>query len=137
MDEINDTLADLTEQLGTPAFKRGTPQRAKLDARIAALSARQDELSSAPSEPAGWRFEPTGEVFQDWWAEQDDEAKNIWLRQMDFRFVWRSHTENGRTLLDFFGMDPDHDMSMSLDADQLFGLFADLPRIAQLRVDES
>ncbi len=44
--EIDSTLADLTDQLGSGAFSRGTPQRARLDARIASLAARQAELSA-------------------------------------------------------------------------------------------
>jgi site-specific DNA recombinase len=123
--DINDTLADLADQLGTGVFKRGTPQRAKLDARIAALSARQDELSSVPSQPAGWRFEPTGELFFDWWAEQEDEGKNIWLRQMGFRWVWSSHSdERGRVVVDRF--EQVGELDMDLDADQLFGPIADI-----------
>ncbi len=125
--EVNDLLADLTDQLGTGAFKRGTPQRERLDKRIAALTERQADLSATPNEPAGWRYEPTGELFADWWADQDTEAKNIWLRQMNFRVVYKSHTENGRTILDQFELDGD--LEMNLDADQLFGVFADLPDI--------
>ncbi|UPW09800.1 recombinase family protein [Gordonia terrae] len=124
LDEINDLLSDLTDQLGTAAFKRGTPQRVKLDQRIAALSARQEELSAAPSEPAGWRWESTGELFADWWAEQDVAARNVWLRQMNFRMLWKSHTEASRTVVDEFALDPDNELTMNLDADQLFGLFA-------------
>lgn len=117
--EVNELLADLTDQLGTGVFKRGTPQRAKLDHRIAALSERQAELSSTPSEPAGWRYEPTGEIFADWWEAQDTEARNVWLRQMNFRVVWKSHTEGSRTTVDEFRLDGD--LTMDLDADQLFG----------------
>ncbi|WP_336819489.1 recombinase family protein [Gordonia sp. MMO-8] len=124
LDEINEVLADLTDQLGTGAFKRGTPQRAKLDQRIAALVERQGELSAQPSEPAGWRYEPTGELFSDWWAEQDTEAKNVWLRQMNFRVEWKSHTEGSRTILDDFTLNGD--LEMDLDADQLFGPIWDI-----------
>ncbi|PPJ18436.1 recombinase family protein [Nocardia nova] len=119
LDEVNDTLADLTDQLGTGMFKRGTPQRDRLDQRIAALTARQEELSATPNEPAGWRWEPTGEIFSDWWARQDNEARNVWLRQMGFRVVWTSHTEGTRTVVDEFRLDGD--LSLNLDADQLFG----------------
>ena len=128
--EINDLLADLTDQLGTPAFKRGTPQRAKLDARIAALSARQDQLSSAPSEPAGWRYEGTGETVAEWWRQATTEERNIWLRSVGLRATWRSHTEGGnakgtggRTVLDDFAVDlgaPD------LDADALPEIIAEM-----------
>lgn len=120
LDEVNETLADLTEQLGTGVFKRGTPQRAKLDQRIAALVERQGELSSTPSEPAGWRYEPTGELFSDWWADQDDEAKNVWLRQAGYRVEWRSHQgDNGRTVLDDFTQHGSFDLD--LDGDVLIG----------------
>jgi site-specific DNA recombinase len=124
LSDVNETLADLTDQLGTGMFKRGTPQRAKLDRRIAALSGRQAELSSTPSEPAGWRYEPTGELFSDWWEAQDTEARNVWLRQMNFRVVWKSHTEGSRTLVDEFRLDGD--LTMDLDADALFGPMVDL-----------
>ncbi|WP_124712547.1 hypothetical protein [Mycolicibacterium nivoides] len=117
--EVNELLADLTDQLGTGMFKRGTPQRAKLDHRTAALSERQAELSSTPSEPAGWRYEPTGEIFADWWEAQDTEARNVWLRQINFRVVWKSHTEGSRTTVDEFRLDDN--LAMDLDADQLFG----------------
>jgi site-specific DNA recombinase len=122
--EVNNTLADIADQLGTPAFRRGTPQRARLDARIAALSARQAELSSTPTEPAGWRYEPTGELFSDWWEASDNEARNVWLRQMDFRVVWKSHSEGTRTVVDDFRLDGD--LTMDLDADWLFGPMADI-----------
>ena len=124
LSDVNETLADLTDQLGTGMFKRGTPQRAKLDKRIAALSARQSELSFIPSEPAGWRYEPTGELFCDWWEAQTIEARNVWLRQMNFRVVWKSHTEGSRTLVDEFRLDGD--LTMDLDADALFGPMVNL-----------
>jgi site-specific DNA recombinase len=54
--ELDATLADLTDQLGTGVFTRGTPQRARLDARIAALAARQAELSAEAVKPAGWTW---------------------------------------------------------------------------------
>ncbi|MGU3651198.1 recombinase family protein [Mycolicibacterium sp. A43C] len=119
LDEVNETLADLADQLGTPAFKRGTPQRERLDKRIAALTERQAELASMPAQPAGWRYEPTGELFSEWWEEQDTEARNVWLRQMGFRVVWTSHTEGSRTVVDTFELDGE--LTMDLDADQLFG----------------
>jgi site-specific DNA recombinase len=124
LDEVNEVLADLTDQIGTGVFKRGTPQRAKLDQRIAALSERQAELASTPGEPAGWRFEPTGELFSDWWEAQDTEGRNVWLRQMNFRVVWTSHTEGSRTVVDDFNLDGD--LEMNLDADQLFGPLGDI-----------
>lgn len=124
LDEVNEVLSDLTDQLGTGVFKRGTPQRGKLDQRIAALSARQAELASSPSEPAGWRFEPTGQLFSDWWETQDTEGRNVWLRQMNFRVVWTSHTEGNRTVVDDFTLDGD--LMMNLDADHLFGPLGDV-----------
>ncbi|MBS4104172.1 hypothetical protein [Tsukamurella paurometabola] len=116
---MNELLTDITDQLGTGAFKRGTPQRARLDQRIVSLTERQVELSSTPSEPAGWVWEPTGELFSDWWERQDTEARNVWLRQMDFKVTWTSHTEGARTILDSFKVDGD--LTLNLDADQTFG----------------
>jgi site-specific DNA recombinase len=80
--EIDNTLADLTDQLGSGAFSRGTPQRARLDARIASLAARQAELSAEAVRPSGWTWQPTGEKFADWWDRQDVTARNVWLRSM-------------------------------------------------------
>ena len=118
--EVNELLSDLTDQIGVGVFKRGTPQRAKLDQRIAALTTRQAELSAVPAQPAGWRYEPTGELFSDWWNEQDDETKNIWLRQSGFRYEWSSHSdERGRVVVDRFKQVGD--LEMDLDADQVFG----------------
>lgn len=87
--EIDNTLADLTDQLGTGVFTKGTPQRARLDARIAALAARQTELSAEAVRPAGWTWQPTGEKFGDWWGRQDVTARNVWLRSMGVRLDYR------------------------------------------------
>ncbi len=122
--EINDLLSDLTDQLGTGIFKRGTPQRDRLDSRIQSLTVRQAELSSTPGEPAGWRYEPTGELFREWWEAQDTGARNVWLRQMNFRVVWKSHAEGGKTVVDEFKLDGE--LTMDLDADVLFGPVADM-----------
>lgn len=123
--EVNELLADLTDQIGVGMFKRGTPQRAKLDQRIAALTTRQAELSSVPAQPAGWRYEPTGEVFSEWWEASDDEAKNIWLRQMCFRYEWVSHSdERGRVVVDRFKQVGD--LEMDLDANVLLGPLGDI-----------
>lgn len=119
LSEVNETLADLAESVGTPGFRRGTPQRAKLDQRIAALSARQAELSSTPSEPAGWRFESTGELFSDWWEAQDTEARNVWLRQMNFRAEWTSYADGNRTVIADFRLEGD--LGYGRDHDQIFG----------------
>ncbi|SUA76864.1 Resolvase, N terminal domain [Nocardia otitidiscaviarum] len=83
--DINDELVDLTSQLGVGAFRAGTPQRAKLDARIASLAERQAQLSSEAVVPAGWKLLPTGELFGDWWSRQDLTARNVWLRSMGVR----------------------------------------------------
>ncbi|SRX93232.1 integrase [Rhodococcus jostii RHA1] [Mycobacterium shimoidei] len=82
--EIDSTLADLADQLGSPAFRKGTPQRDRLDARIEALAARQAELAAEAIKPAGWTWQPTGEKFADWWDRQDVTARNVWLRSMGF-----------------------------------------------------
>ncbi|TGB41446.1 recombinase family protein [Mycolicibacterium peregrinum] len=80
--EIDNILADLTDQLGGGVFTRGTPQRARLDARITALAARQAELAAEAVKPAGWTWQPTGEKFAHWWGRQDVTARNVWLRSM-------------------------------------------------------
>ncbi len=125
LSEVNELLADLTDQIGVGTFKRGTPQREKLDQRIASLTTRQAELSSVPAQPAGWRYEPTGELFNDWWNEQEDEAKNIWLRQTGFRYEWSSRSdERGRVVVDSFKQVGD--LEMDLDGDQVFGPILDI-----------
>lgn len=124
LQEVNELLSDLTDQIGVGQFKRGTPQRARLDQRIAALNTRQGELSASPTEPAGWRYEPTGELFSEWWEANETEARNVWLRQMGFRVVWRSHSEGTRTVVDEFRLEGD--LTMDLDADWLFGPMADI-----------
>lgn len=125
LSEVNAALVDLAESIGVGQFKRGTPQRAKLDQRIEALTTRQSELASVRSQPAGWRFEPTGEVFADWWGEQDDEGKNIWLRQSGFRYEWASHAdERGRVVVDRF--EQVGDLEMDLGGDQVFGWLGDV-----------
>ncbi|MGB3230707.1 MAG: recombinase family protein [Mycobacterium sp.] len=83
--DINDELIDLTGQIGAAAFRAGTPQRARLDARIEALAERQSALESEAIKPAGWAWKPAGEKFGDWWSRQDIEGKNIWLRSMNVR----------------------------------------------------
>jgi site-specific DNA recombinase len=83
--ELNIELADLADQLGSPAFRRGTPQRARLDERIEALAARQAVLEAEATTPAGWTWQPTGERFGDWWERQDNAERNVWLRTMNVR----------------------------------------------------
>ncbi|WP_366663761.1 hypothetical protein [Mycobacterium asiaticum] len=57
--EINTELMDLTSQVGTPAYRDGTPQRAALDARLAALADRQSlSLKSRQNRPGGRGSQP-------------------------------------------------------------------------------
>ncbi|WP_235623449.1 zinc ribbon domain-containing protein [Mycobacteroides abscessus] len=86
--EIDDTLADLTDQLGTGAFRKGTRQRERLDARIADLAERQAQLAAQATRPAGWTWVPTTELFKDWWKSQTVEQLNLWLRSMDIQMWW-------------------------------------------------
>ncbi len=83
--ELDELLADLTDQLGTGQFKRGTPQRQRLDGRIRLLADKRDELASQPSKPSGWRWGPTGELFGPWWTAQDVSSRNAWLRSVGVR----------------------------------------------------
>jgi site-specific DNA recombinase len=83
--EIDATLTDLVDLLGSGDFRAGTPQRIKLSQRISQLAARQAELSREAVKPAGWTWEPTGEKFGDWWARQDITGRNVWLRSMNVR----------------------------------------------------
>lgn len=94
--EIDGTLADLVDLLGTGNFKAGTPQRLRLDHRITELAARQEELSRQTVKPAGWTWAPTGEKFGDWWARQDTSGRNLWLRSMNIRLEF----EHGQMSLD-------------------------------------
>lgn len=117
--EVDELLSDLTDQLGTGQFRRGTPQRERLDARIAALTERQEALASTPIEPAGWRYEGTGETVAQWWSQATTEERNVWLRSAGMRVTWRSHTEGGRTTVDDFSIgigDPDLDSDALPDA---------------------
>ncbi|OBC01720.1 recombinase family protein [Gordonia sp. 852002-50395_SCH5434458] len=103
--EVDELLADLVDQLGTGAFKRGTPQRERLDARIAALTARQEALRAKPIEAPEWRYEGTGETVRAWWERSDLATRTAWLRETGVRVTWRSHTAGGRTQLDEFAID--------------------------------
>lgn len=103
--EVDELLGDLTDQLGTGQFKRGTPQRARLDARIAALTERQDALRSKPIEAPAWRYEGTGETVSSWWERSDPSTRNAWLRDAGVRVTWTSHTDGGRTTVDEFAID--------------------------------
>lgn len=86
--ELEDTLNDLTDQLGNGAFRKGTPQRDRLDTRIADLAERQAELAARATRPAGWTWVATEELFRDWWESQAVEQRNVWLRQMEVRMTW-------------------------------------------------
>lgn len=83
--ELDELLADLTDQLGTGQFKRGTPQRQRLDERIRLLADKRAELAAQPSKPSGWRWVSTGELFSAWWAAQDVGSRNAWLRASGVR----------------------------------------------------
>lgn len=85
---LEETLSDLTDQLGVGVFRKGTPQRKRLDARIAELSLRHSELAAQATKPAGWVWVPTDEPFGDWWKSQTVEQLNVWLRSMEVRMTW-------------------------------------------------
>jgi site-specific DNA recombinase len=111
--------------LGTGAFKRGTPQRARLDQRIAMLTERQQELAASPRVEPGWVYESTGETLEDWWSDATDQDKNIWLRQYGFRYEWVSHSgDNGRVVVDEFKQVGD--LTMDVDADGVLGPLGDM-----------
>lgn len=97
--EVDEALADLTDLVGTGAYRRGTPQRARLDERIAALGNRREELAAMPQEPAQWRYEGTGQRFGEWWATAPLEERNVWLRE-NVSIRWVSHSEGARTVVD-------------------------------------
>ena len=127
LSEVREMLADVVELVGTPGYRRGTPQRERLDERIAALSARQAALESTPVEESGWRYEGTGETIAQWWARADLAERTLWLRQSGIRATWQSSTTNGRTTVDDFVVDmgtPD------LDAEVLPG---DIAEMAELK----
>ncbi|MBE7158233.1 MAG: recombinase zinc beta ribbon domain-containing protein, partial [Rhodospirillales bacterium] len=124
--EVNELLADLTDQLGTGQFRRGTPQRERLDARIAALTERQGELVAKPVEKPQWVYEGTGETVQQWWERAEPTTRTQWLRDSGVRATWRSSTRNSRTVIDDFTVDlgaPD------LDAGALPGAVADMAEL--------
>ncbi|KAF0835670.1 recombinase family protein [Nocardia caishijiensis] len=101
LDELNAQLVDLTGQLGSPAYRPGTPQRRALDSNIQALAERQTELESQPRVPAGYTYVGTGETFGSWWAAQDTTTRNSWLRRMNVQVRFRtSAMANGRNHLD-------------------------------------
>lgn len=79
--ELDELLADLIDQLGTGQFKRGTPQRERLDERIGLLADKRAKLAIQPTKPSGWHWE----IFGPWWAEQTVQARNAWLRSAGVR----------------------------------------------------
>ncbi|HNP58624.1 MAG TPA: recombinase family protein [Gordonia sp. (in: high G+C Gram-positive bacteria)] len=124
--EVDEALADLTDALGTGAYKRGTPQRARLDERIAALAARREELAAMPQEPAQWRYEGTGESFGQWWATAGHTERNVWLRE-NVSMRWFSHSEGARTVVD--------DIEIAMKAPDLDGgvLLRPIAELARLK----
>jgi site-specific DNA recombinase len=94
--EVDATLTDLVDLLGSGDFRQGTPQRARLSQRISELATRQEELSRQTVKTSGWTWEPTGELFGSWWASQGVQERNRWLRSMDVRLEF----EQGQLRLD-------------------------------------
>ncbi|ANA99696.1 phague integrase [Mycolicibacterium phlei] len=88
LSDINEMLEDLTGLVGTGPYKVGTPQRSALDTRIETLAVRQAALSSEAVRPSGWVWRPTGEIFANWWSNQDTESRNVWLRSMNVRMTY-------------------------------------------------
>lgn len=103
--DVDEALVDLTKQLGSGAFRQGTPQRKQLDSQIEALAKRQEELAAKPVEAPRWVYEGTGETVREWWERSDPATRTAWLQAHGVRVTWRSHTENGRTQLDAFDID--------------------------------
>ncbi|MFC7451292.1 recombinase family protein [Rhodococcus daqingensis] len=91
--DVNNRLDDLTAQMGRPAFRAGTPQRAVLDAEIDALAERRDELAAVTTRPAGWTWQSTGETFRDWWESLDLTQQNVYLRSMGVRVTYDNREE--------------------------------------------
>ncbi|WP_141682012.1 recombinase family protein, partial [Mycobacterium malmoense] len=103
--EVDAELVDLTSQLGTPAFRAGTPQRIKLNQRISELATRQAELSAKEIEPAGWTWQGTGELFSEWWERQDVTTRNVWLRSMNVRLEFWCSSDGRRVKVDHVNLD--------------------------------
>lgn len=89
LSEIDSELTDLTGLIGSPAYRKGTPQRERLDERISRLAQRQDELNALPFRPSGYRYEPTGQKFRDFWGTLDADERNMYLRSMSVRLEAR------------------------------------------------
>ncbi|GAB93164.1 hypothetical protein GORHZ_207_00130 [Gordonia rhizosphera NBRC 16068] len=119
--DIDALLTDLTDQLGTQQFRRGTPQRSKLDARITALAAKQAELSALPIIPAGWRYVSTGETVAEWWARSTTQDRNLWLREIELHVSFTAHVDpdNHRTVVDDITLTRE----FSIDADNAASVF--------------
>ncbi len=84
--EIEIQLLDMTDAIGTPAFRRGTPQREKLLATMNEIESRREKLAAEAVKKSGWEWTPTDEKFVDWWKRQDVAGRNIWLRSNGIRF---------------------------------------------------
>ncbi len=91
--ETENQLLDMTDAIGTPAFRRGTPQREKLLATMSELEARREKLAARAVKKAGWVWKPTGEKFRDWWERQDVAGRNVWLRSNGIRFDFDGEKE--------------------------------------------
>ena len=87
IEEVSATLADLTDQLGKPLFKPGTPHRAQLEQNIQKNADRLEELQAAGPSEGGWKYEPTNDLFSDWWAGLTVVEKNLFLRDAEVRAV--------------------------------------------------
>ncbi len=86
LSEIRNQKLDIADVIATPAFRRGTPQRERLDIRMNELVKREEKLLAEEVKPAGWEWKPTGEKFSDWWQRQDVAGRNVWLRSNGIRF---------------------------------------------------
>ena len=84
--EIETQLLDMTDAIGSPGFRRGSPQREKLLTTMDELEARRQWLAAQAVKKPGWEWKPTDEKFADWWNHQDVSGRNIWLRSNDIRF---------------------------------------------------
>src|SRR5690606_4769879 len=93
--EINAQLEDLTDLLLNPVYRRGTPQRARLEANIKALSQRQAALSAPPVRASGYHWETTGERLKDWWTSASTEQRNAWLQEHGVRLTGRKRPGRG------------------------------------------
>jgi site-specific DNA recombinase len=83
--ELDELLADLTDQLGTGQFKRGTPQRQRLDERIRMAANKRTSLPLCRRNRLAGTGLSTRELFGPWWAAQDVASRNAWLRSAGFR----------------------------------------------------